>query len=215
MSASSQNTSSDSPSASSLKRQDKLSTRQQIMEFSADMLRIKGIEGFSFLDVARFMGISKASVHHHFPKKVDLALALCDWTEDWLKQGLEHFEAQGSSQWDKLLRYVRAAERMMLDEKKLCPISAFHSDLNKLPEEVKQRLALLDQYELSWVSSVIQQGIDSGEFAVSGEQQHADALAGLFIFSCKGALYHARLHGQSQFKYTLAQLEALLAVRAA
>ena len=40
-----------------------LSTRQQIIEYSADMLRANGFEGFSYLDISRHLSITKASVH--------------------------------------------------------------------------------------------------------------------------------------------------------
>jgi TetR/AcrR family transcriptional repressor of nem operon len=186
---------------------DPLSTRQQIVEYSADMLRSNGFDGFSYLDISRHFSITKASVHHHFPKKVDLGLALCDWTQDWLKQGLTHFDAKATSNWNTLERYLRAAMKHSLHEHKLCPISAFYSDLNKLPDSIKERLKALDDYELNWVTQVIQKGIDNNEFAPNKD---ARALASLFIFSCKGALYHARLHGQNVFQQTMQQFEHLI-----
>ncbi len=183
------------------------STRQLIVEYSADMLRANGFEGFSYLDISRHLGITKASVHHHFPKKVDLGLALCDWTQAWLEQGLSYFDAKANSNWNKLERYVRAAMKHSLNEQKLCPISAFYSDLNKLPSAMQERLKALDDYELDWVTEVMQSGIDNNEFAPN---QDARALAGLFIFSCKGALYYARLHGKDLFHQTMKQFEYLL-----
>lgn len=182
-------------------------TRQQIVEYSADMLRANGFEGFSYLDISRRLGITKASVHHHFPKKVDLGLALCDWTQDWFEQGLSHFDARATSNWNKLERYVRAAMKHSLNEHKLCPISAFYSDLNKLPDSIKERVKALDDYELDWVTAVMQDGIDNDEFAPN---QDPRALASLFIFSCKGALYYARLHGKDLFHQTMKQFEHLL-----
>ena len=184
-----------------------LSTRQQIVEYSADMLRANGFEGFSYLDISRHLGITKASVHHHFPKKVDLGLALCDWTQVWLEQGLSHFDAKATSNWNKLERYVRAAMKHSLNEQKLCPISAFYSDLNKLPEPIKERVKALDDYELDWVTQVMQDGIENNEFSAN---QDPRALASLFIFSCKGALYHARLHGKDLFQQTMKQFEHLI-----
>lgn len=188
-------------------------TRQQIIEFSADKLRSQGFEGFSYLDISRHMGITKASVHHHFPKKVDLGLALCDWTQDWIEQGLEHFDNKGTSSWNKLERYMRAAVKHSLTENRMCPISAFYGDLNKLPEPIQQRLLELDNYELNWVANVIKEGVRNGEFKITppdDPQQTPEALAGLFIFSCKGALHYAQLHGEAIFQQTMKQFECLL-----
>jgi TetR/AcrR family transcriptional repressor of nem operon len=186
---------------------EQLSTRQQIVEYSADMLRANGFEGFSYLDISRHLGITKASVHHHFPKKVDLGLALCDWTQDWFEQGISHFDTKATSNWNKLERYVRAAMKHSLNEQKLCPISAFYSDLNKLPDSIKERVKALDDYELDWVTQVMQDGIENNEFTAN---QNPRALASLFIFSCKGALYYARLHGKDLFQQTMKQFEHLI-----
>jgi TetR/AcrR family transcriptional repressor of nem operon len=189
---------------------EQLSTRQQIIEYSADMLRANGFEGFSYLDISRHLGITKASVHHHFPKKVDLGLALCDWTQDWFEQGISHFDTKATSNWNKLERYVRAAMKHSLNEQKLCPISAFYSDLNKLPDSIKERVKALDDYELDWVTQVVQDGIENNEFTAN---QDPRALASLFIFSCKGALYYARLHGKDLFQQTMKQFEYLIKPR--
>ena len=186
-------------------------TREQFIDYSADLLRARGFSGFSFLDIAREFGIKKASVHHHFPKKVDLGLALCDWTQAWLEQGLAHFEAKGTSNWNKLERYFKAAQKHTLNEQLMCPISAFHNDLPVLDDSIRERLKALGDIELNWVERVIEQGIEANEFvACKDKDQNPRALAGLFIFSCKGALYHARLHGKDMFHQTMQQFAALV-----
>jgi TetR/AcrR family transcriptional repressor of nem operon len=184
-----------------------MNTKQQIVEISADFLREHGFNGFSYLDLSRALGISKASVHHHYPKKDDLGLALCEWTHDWLIQGLEHFDTKGHSSWNKLERYLQAAMKHTLTDHKMCPISALYSDLNKLSEPMRIALKALDDIELDWVTKVMREGTQGGEFI---KQDDAKAMAALFIFSCKGALYYARLHGQDLFHQTMTQFEQIL-----
>jgi len=184
-----------------------MNTKQQIVELSAGLLREHGFNGFSYLDLSRALGISKASVHHHYPKKDDLGLALCEWSDAWLIQGLEHFDTKGSSSWNKLERYLQAAMKHTLTDHKMCPISAFYSDLNKLSEPIKVALKALDDIELDWVAKVMREGEQAGEFI---KQDDSRAMAALFIFSCKGALYYARLHGQDLFHQTMKQFEHIL-----
>ena len=184
-----------------------MNTKQRIVEFSADRLRDKGFDGFSYLDISKELGITKASVHHHFPKKEDLGLALCEWTHDWLQQGLQHFDLRASSQWNKLERYLSAALKHALSEQRICPISAFYNDLSKLPESITIKIKKLDDMELAWVTKVIEDGIARGEFIDLEDRQ---AMAALFIFSCKGALYYARLHGEDLFHQTMKQYENLI-----
>lgn len=184
-----------------------MNTKQRIVEFSADRLRDKGFDGFSYLDISKELGITKASVHHHFPKKEDLGLALCDWTHDWLMQGLDHFDQRATSAWNKLERYQSAALKHAMSEQRICPISAFYNDLSKLPDSIKAKVKKLDDLELAWVTRAISEGIEQGEFS---ELEDPRAMAALFIFSCKGALYYARIHGEALFHQTMQQYENLL-----
>lgn len=164
--------------------------KQQILELSADLLREKGFSGFSYQDLARALGINKASVHHHFAQKEDLGLALCDWTEQWLQQGFDHFDASNDSPLAKLNHYLATAARHTFSEQKLCPVSALNSELLRLPDSMQQRLAGLAEFELHWVEQVIRQAQQNAEINALASPAE---MARLFIHSCKGALYYARL----------------------
>lgn len=50
-------------------------TRERVLDAGEAMMKRAGYCGFSFADVAREVDIRKASVHHHFPTKADLAVA--------------------------------------------------------------------------------------------------------------------------------------------
>jgi TetR/AcrR family transcriptional repressor of nem operon len=181
-------------------------TRQQLVEISADLLCRRGFSGFSYQDLANELGIRKASVHHHFPQKADLGLALCDWTEAWLLDGFQHFDRQASGAVDKLQRYLRAAAKHAFNDDKQCPISALHSDLPVLSEAIRQRLKALSETELNWVAGVFRQGLDNGELRAPQPAADAREMARLFIVACKGALFYARLLGPEHFEQSMALL---------
>ena len=165
--------------------------KQQILALSADLLREKGFSGFSYQDLAKALGINKASVHHHYPQKEDLGLALCDWTEQWLQQGFDHFDASNTSALAKLNHYLATAARHTFSEQKLCPVSALNSELTRLPVAMQQRLAALASFEQQWIEGVISAAQQDGELKPMAS---ASEMAQLFIHSCKGALFYGRLH---------------------
>src|SRR5258708_40084548 len=51
-------------------------TATRIRESAHDLIAARGYNGFSYADIAEVVGIRKASIHHHFPAKVDLVKAL-------------------------------------------------------------------------------------------------------------------------------------------
>lgn len=53
-----------------------MSTRTYLMDAAELSVRARGFDAFSYADLAEQVGIRKASIHHHFPAKADLAVAI-------------------------------------------------------------------------------------------------------------------------------------------
>jgi len=71
--------------------------------------RAHGYDGFSYADLAKDVGIRKASIHHHFPSKASLALALMErYRQDFKKTCEEIDDAQttGGAKIKALMRGV-------------------------------------------------------------------------------------------------------------
>jgi TetR/AcrR family transcriptional repressor of nem operon len=57
-------------------------TAQRLMDLAEIHIRNAGYGGFSFRDLAAEIGITSASVHHHFPTKVTMAAAVARRSAD-------------------------------------------------------------------------------------------------------------------------------------
>ncbi len=55
-----------------------MSTRSDLLTSAEVLLRTKGYAAFSYADLAEDIGIKKASIHHHFPTKEGLAIAIVE-----------------------------------------------------------------------------------------------------------------------------------------
>src|SRR5262249_22696510 len=53
-----------------------LTTSDEILASARTLIMSGGYNGFSYADIAEVVGIRKASIHHHFPSKVDLVRTL-------------------------------------------------------------------------------------------------------------------------------------------
>src|SRR4051794_36242328 len=51
-------------------------TSDLILDVAQELLQTRGYNAISYQDIADRIGIRKASIHHHFPNKSDLAQAL-------------------------------------------------------------------------------------------------------------------------------------------
>jgi len=55
-----------------------MTTQQKLIDSARYLIQTRGYNGFSYADVAEQVQVRKASIHHHFPAKADLALAVVE-----------------------------------------------------------------------------------------------------------------------------------------
>ena len=53
-------------------------TANRILDVAERLVQLRGYNAFSYADVAKAVGIRKASLHYHFATKGDLGLALVE-----------------------------------------------------------------------------------------------------------------------------------------
>ena len=56
-----------------------MSTYENILRITDTLIQQRGFLGFSYADLEKEIGIRKASIHHHFPRKTDLGIAYCQY----------------------------------------------------------------------------------------------------------------------------------------
>lgn len=181
--------------------------KQEIVEVAAELLQTQGFDSFSYRDLSERLGITKASIHHHFPKKEDLGVALCEWIQHWHEHSFSLNRGAGGSAWDKLSRYLKGSLAYAEGENKICPLSSLQLDIASLPESMRKALKSLDEHELDFIAEILQEGRDSGEMHFPGDVR---SQAVLFVLACKGALQYTRVHGPKLFESTMTQFQHLL-----
>ncbi|GAA5315793.1 MAG: TetR/AcrR family transcriptional regulator [Candidatus Pelagadaptatus aseana] len=181
--------------------------KQQIVTLGLELLQTRGFDSFSYQDLSRELGITKASIHHHFPKKEDLGLALCDAIHQWHEREYDKVRALDASTLEKLDYYINVSLRKACGMDKVCPLSSLQGNLATLPDSMRAAIRTLDQEEIKFVAELLQQGRDSGELKFTGSV-HGQALVCLLTF--KGAFQYARSHGLDLYHEATRQLNCLL-----
>ena len=52
--------------------------KEQIIDTATELLQTRSFSSFSYQDLSERLGITKASIHHHFRSKKDLGKAVAD-----------------------------------------------------------------------------------------------------------------------------------------
>src|SRR3954470_21642633 len=79
-------------------------TGDRILDVAQDLLQRRGYNAISYQDIADRIGIRKASVHHHFPNKSDLAQALVGRYRRRWEAFLKEIDTSNAGPWSKLER---------------------------------------------------------------------------------------------------------------
>lgn len=181
--------------------------KEQIVELALELIQSHGFENFSYQDLAKQLGITKASIHHHFPKKADLGIAICNAIQAWHQREFGKIQFSDCTAMEKLERYTNGVLRYACGKNKVCPLSSLQADITSLPAAMAPELKKLDEYELTFIAEILKQGRESGEFTFTGS---TESQAVIVVLAYKGALQYSRVHGAQIFEQTMNQMIALL-----
>lgn len=177
-------------------------TRAELLLQAETLVRSRGYSGFSYGDLAAVVGLRKASIHHHFPTKADLALALVAAYDSRYDAALDAILAQANA-----VARIEAYGRLYLggvadDLGCLCAVLAVERDT--LPEPLRAAIVRFFDKHIAWLERVLADGVRDG--SVRADVVPA-AAARLVVATLEGALLLERvLAGTTGFRDTLGAL---------
>lgn len=168
-------------------------TSDDILACARSLIVAGGYNGFSYADIADVVGIRKASIHHHFPGKVDLVRTLVARYRKEAEAGMANLERQVSDPLDQLRTYVGYWEACIADASApFCVCALLASQLPVLPEEVGLEVRAHFRSLSAWLTSVLERGARYGRLQLTS-RPHAEAEA--LMATVHGAMLSARAYG--------------------
>lgn len=164
-------------------------TRSLLLEEAEKLIRTRGYAGFSYANLSALVGITKASIHHHFPTKDQLVQATL---ETYRLRYLEQMQTIKDQNLDALAA-ILAYGTLYLDGLGkglgcLCAVLATEKDL--LPISIQQATDAFFNEHLDWLTALCAKGQGDGSLS---NKLSPDAAAHLILASLEGALLMARL----------------------
>lgn len=179
--------------------------REQILASAQRLAQQRGFNGFSYADVADEVGIRKASLHHHFPTKTDLGLALVEDYCGKLESAFARIADEAPDADAKLAAYVDIY-RGALQSNRGCLCGMLASQVVILDPAIRPKVNRFFARNIEWLSEVLAVGKSQGVLTFGGT---AADQARMFVSAVQGALLMARATGdQEAFTLTTALLIA-------
>jgi len=183
--------------------------KTEILQTTAKMLKVKGFDSFSYNDLSQEIGISKASIHHHFKRKEDLGLALLVHMKEGTMKRMEHLRELDLSPWDKLEAFFDMNARVIENSTKNCPINTLQANVNVISAEMTAVLKEIVDLEVDLMTTVLENGRKKGQLFFKGK---ASKHATLVVSTLRGAMQQSRIHGHAFFQQTMEQVKTNLKV---
>ncbi len=126
----------------------------QILDIAERMMRREGYNAISFRDIAGEMGIKSASLHYHFPKKVNLGEAL---VARYHKNFHDTLGARTSGLSDpsaKVQIFIDLHRSAIQDSGLICLCAVFGAEAKGLPETIGQGVKAFFNANIAWLSQM-------------------------------------------------------------
>lgn len=136
----------------------KSDTKTALLNSAENAARTRGFDGFSYADLAQDVGIRKASIHHHFPSKANLSVALMQRYHEKFQAICREIETKfetGGLQLAELINQYRAGSA---DGKSLCLCTSFSTSRDSLPHEVLHQISLFRAAVTTWMARAFEKG---------------------------------------------------------
>lgn len=169
-------------------------TSDDILRVARTLIIAGGYNGFSYADIAEVVGIRKASIHHHFPTKVDLVRTLLQRYHEEVEAGITE-SRNNLAPAAQLRTYIGFWQECIGDATAaFCVCALLANEIPILPDAIAAELRTHFATLSEWLTSVLEQGADQGAIILT-DSAHAEAQT--VIATVHGAMLSARAYGDS------------------
>jgi TetR/AcrR family transcriptional regulator, transcriptional repressor for nem operon len=168
-------------------------TAENILDVAERLAQTRGFNGFSYAHIAEEVGITKASLHYHFPGKADLGKALVARYAKNFQAAIADIALSGQDALAKLRQYVQVYLQV-LSSGRMCLCGMFAAEYATLPEPVQQELRRFFDENERWLTGVLEAGRRQGALQFEG---NAKDVAGMLTGALEGSMLLARSYSDS------------------
>jgi TetR/AcrR family transcriptional regulator, transcriptional repressor for nem operon len=166
-------------------------TADRILDLAERLVQTRGFNGFSYADIANELGVTKASLHYHFPTKAELGYHLINRYGEAFARALAAIDVSGAGAREKLRAYVSLYSQVLRDDR-MCLCGMLAADYATLPKPMKSAVTRFFEVNENWLATVLDKGRAGGELRFAGDPVD---VARLLVGSLEGAMLVARSFG--------------------
>jgi TetR/AcrR family transcriptional repressor of nem operon len=178
-------------------------TAERILDSAERLVQTRGFNNFSYADIAAELGITKASLHYHFPGKAELGYALISRYGERFSGALDRIEAEHTDVQEKLEAYANLYAEV-LRGKRMCMCGILAAEYPTLPKPMRTEVIRFFDENQKWLAELLAKGRAEKKLKFDGSP---DEVAQGIVSTLEGAMLVARSYGDvARFRATARQL---------
>jgi TetR/AcrR family transcriptional repressor of nem operon len=167
-------------------------TAERILDTAHVLMVDRGYAAFSYADIADQLNVSKATIHHHFPSKEDLAIAVLRRHRLRLVENLTALDGAVEDPLGRLTRYMRHWETCIQKKTEpMCIAALLGAELPSLPANVATETKLHFVALHGWLQKTMELGLKQKTIRL---HQTASREAEVVMATVHGAMISARAY---------------------
>jgi AcrR family transcriptional regulator len=171
-------------------------TRENILELGESLIRTKGYNAFSYLDISSELGIKNAAIHYYFPLKENLGTSIVKTNIQRFEEMIENMHNHGFDEFQQLETFIKIYVKSHR-EKKLCIMGSLGPEFNTLNDSTKAELKKMTGMILDWLTSILESGKQKNIFVFKEEPKNK---AVVLLSSLMASLQLARILDKLDYK---------------
>lgn len=186
-------------------------TAVRILDVAQDLLQRRGYNGISYQDIAHRIGIRKASIHHHYAAKAELATAVVRRYREAWNRFLDEIDRNSADPWEKLDAYLEPFRSTAVAGDRACLCGVLGAEFASLTAPVRREVRQFFAENEAWLTQLLSEGRAAGRFEFAGDPE---CEAGVLFACLEGSLLVARACGAAErFEAVIGQLKAQLGAK--
>jgi TetR/AcrR family transcriptional regulator, transcriptional repressor for nem operon len=166
-------------------------TAQRMLDIAERLVQIRGFNNFSYADIATELGITKASLHYHFPGKAELGQALITRYAERFVEALEEIDRDLPDARAKLAAYAKLYADV-LRGKRMCMCGILAAEYQTLPKPMRSAVVGFFDENQRWLANLLREGEADHTLKFTGSPE--DVAQGI-LSTLEGAMLIARPYG--------------------
>ena len=159
--------------------------RHDIIHAAMEILQTEGVDKLTTRSLSKAVGIAQPTLFLHFGNKGQVLIALIDFVQEGLQEGLRGQDLQQYPPVERLGRVIRF-HLQFIQKKPGIPRLLFSEEIQSGSMEVRERMHALVGFFLDYLTGLIREGQETGELRADLDPQQC---ACLLIASVQGLAF--------------------------